>query len=227
VYSLILGICLLTIRNPNQLTSVASGGAITKGIVVQYGISCFIFVALCVVSQNSIAQSDYRISAVYSPYFEAKADIDSDELNGGIKFNHNLDSGHGAGLKLSVVNNDYRGASVLSVAYYQGKQKEIENEMNVRSHSLYLEAGPEYNFAALNNIRPFGAFIVGAGLVKFDFQSNKSQEWAGAAEAGFQIGVKLSRKLKVSVGGTYFLWGYPTETIGHGVFLSSEVGIEF
>ena len=77
--------------------------------------------------KNSFAERNYRISTIYSPYIDAKADIDPNELNGGVKFNHNLDSGHGTGLKLSFVNNSYRDSTVLSIAYYLGKQK--ENEM--------------------------------------------------------------------------------------------------
>jgi hypothetical protein len=188
----------------------------------------FFIIVLCISSGYCAAQSNYRISAVYSPYFDAKADIDPDELNGGVKFNHNLESGHGGGLKLSFVNNDYyKGISVLSVAYYLGMQKELENEMDVRSHSVYLEAGPEFNLNLSNNIKPFAAFLLGAGLVKFDFQSNESQEWGGASEVGFQVGVKLLNKFKASIGGTFYLWGYPTETIGSGVFVATEIGIEF
>jgi hypothetical protein len=206
---------------------IRCGRRYTKGIVVQYILFVFIFVILSSGSEYSFAQNDYRITAVYSPYFDAAADIDPDELNGGIQFNHNLDSGHAVGLKLSTLKNRFTNATVLSVAYYQGRQKEIGNESDVRSHSLYLEAGPEYSFILSNNVRPFGAFMFGAGLVKFDFESNESKEWAGAAETGFQVGVKISRIFKVSVGGTLFLWGYPTETIGRGVSLSTEIGIEF
>lgn len=186
----------------------------------------FLFFSLTF-AKSCFSQDAYRISGVYSPYFDAYADIDPKELNGGILFDHDLRSGHGAGLKLSKINNQYKTTTVLSLAYYQGRQKEIENKKTVRSHSLYFEIGPEYNYMLSKDINPFMAFMVGAGAVKFDFQNNESQEWGGASELGFQLGVKFLGRFKTSIGGAYYLWGYPGETMGYGVNISSEIGIEF
>ena len=79
-----------------------------------------------------------------------------------------------------------------------------------------------------NNVKPFellGEYERLSLLHKV--KSNESQEWGGASEVGFQVGVKLLNKFKASIGGTFYLWGYPTETIGSGVFVATEIGIEF
>lgn len=185
------------------------------------------FMILSLSSQISHADNRSRISINALPFVNATADIDPDEFNGGILFNHELENGKGFGLRISTIENHSSETDVFSVAYYQSYMNDKANSGRVRSHSMYLEGAREYNVRLQSNLKTFGALLIGAGLTKFNFRHNQSKEWAGAAETGFQLGVKIADHIIVSGGATYYLWGYPTETIGYGFLIGSEIGVEF
>lgn len=188
--------------------------------------SAFIFL-VGTQSNCCLADNYFRLSVNYLPYLGVDADIDPAELNGGILFNHNLDHGDGLGVKFSLVDVHYSDTDVLSLAYYRGSQSEVGNGNTVRSHALYVEAGKELHYQRTDTLVPYAAFLLGFGGVNFDFRANKSKEWAGAAEFSVDVGVKMVNHVRASIGATAFLWGYPGETIGNGLMLSSQIGVEF
>ncbi|MCP5161452.1 MAG: hypothetical protein H7A00_07270 [Hahellaceae bacterium] len=168
-----------------------------------------------------------RIGLIYLPYVDARPDIDPDELNGGVLFSHDLDEGTGYGVRFSWLDDRYSSTGVMSLAYYQGRQNEPGGDSDVRSHSFYLEGGQELKARLTDNLITYGGFVLGAGIVKFDFRHNTTQEWGGALEAGLLLGVKVANAINIGVAGKLYGWGYPTETIGDGALLEGSMSWEF
>jgi hypothetical protein len=189
-----------------------------------------LFVTLLIgVFQSTLLLAKERtiVSVVYIPYLDAVADIDPRELDGGVLFDHSLNVGEATGIKLSRAYEQHKSADVLSIAYYLGRQTEKGIDSDVRSHTVYFEYAAERYETIHPEIHAFGSMFIGSGLVNFDFRNNQSHEWGGAAEIGLRLGLKLSQRVKAGLSTALYLWGYPGETIGHGSYLSTEIGFLF
>jgi hypothetical protein len=200
----------------------------TKRSFIKNMLNHYLLLCLLIFSSLSFAQEELSISALYFPYYNVQADIDPDELNGGQQFHHDLEQGEGAGFRIGLLQKGFQSKVPVSLSYYRVKQREIETKDAVVSQALYLEVLPETELGSPDeSIHSFGRIIAGIGVVKFDFVKNKSHEWGAASEIGGQVGLRIGKFLNVAVGVGYFLWGYPSETIGEGSYFNGEVNIVF
>ncbi len=185
-----------------------------------------IIILLFLIFPNLVQCEEYRLSAIYFPIYDVDADIDEDEDDNGIEFHHDLIGQYGAALKISrVKQTSSKNKLLYSVVYHQAKYLEDDND--VRSHALYFELTTEQYFSRHNIFRPYMGLTFGAGAVKFEFLNNQNSEWGGASKIGVQMGILIDKKINIGLGMTYFIWGYPSETIGEGGNLCWEMGWTF
>lgn len=165
----------------------------------------------------------FVISAMSIPYLKFYADKDGDEVNNGIEFDANLNTGSGYAISIGLGNsdtNDGLGSSLSSIGltYMTTRHTETQSVQRARMDALFLEGSIKFG----QGERLYTNLGAGVGGIVFDLPEGYKSADGIAGLLRLDIGIELVEHVMVQIGGGLFRWGHPGETYGNGAFL--EVG---
>ncbi len=167
-------------------------------------------------------------TALYIPVIGMKADKDKSEPNLGVEFDADLKAGSGWGGRIGIRSYESGSNSVVDIGllYLTTQHDEKFTDSHVRTDAVYIEM----LFVGTSNngpVRFTGSAGFGVGGAGFNFSQTFDDTRALAGEVRTEIGAELWKHLELQLGGGGFLWGYPTETVGYGGFVTVSCGLRF
>ncbi len=175
----------------------------------------------------SLGFDRHAVTAAWVPALSVEADLDEFELRGGREFDAELDTGDGLWLAARLEDVDEEGTTFAVEPFYATtSHSDAFTGANVDTHllgamaSIGVRSGGE-SFA----ISPRIGIGVGAAVFDFDSFVQDSGGALGIVRATFGIEVARVAVGEVALGA--FLWGWPTETVGYGGFISLGGGVQF
>lgn len=162
------------------------------------------------------------VTAFWIPGLAISPDEDSTESDGGREFDADLDTGDGWGVR---VNGGSDGGG-LGLLYMTTSHEERESDSRVRTHSAYLEYLTRLVESGGDGIGFHIGVAAGVGGAAFDFNEAFDDTGGAAGLARIEVGAGTNR-LRLTLGGGGFIWGYPGETIGSGAFATIGLTLRF
>lgn len=160
-------------------------------------------------------------------------DEDLDEINQGIEFNHQIDTGDGYGISVEVVLSDSHDMRIYGPGFNLGflflstSHKETQTREDVHSHSGYLE-GILHGSTTINDALALSLSLAGGlGLSSIDFPDEHNDSTSGAAEIRVGADLQFFQRLEIGITAGSYLWGYPSETVGYGSFFGTRLSFLF
>ena len=150
------------------------------------------------------------VSVFYVPFLKVQADEDEEEPEEDILFEADIDTSCGWGVRIGLADIDNKWD--VGILYLTSRHNEKSTDSNVDLHSAYLDF--VRNVRLNDNLYLTGGLSGGAAM--FDFSETFDDTGGLAAMLRLGLGVAFSENFTLQVGGAYFLWGYPGETIGYG-----------
>jgi len=163
------------------------------------------------------------------PLIDIDQDLDKHERRDDRHFDENIQQGQGFGIRLSVGHRKplWRGFDAdIGLLYLYGEHRTTTSHRGVYSHSGFAEllGGLVLGDRDLSFSLKGG---VGLGGVVLDFKGGFKDSGGAAALTRALIGINLGGRVDLAGSVGYMIFGYPTETIGDGSFISLELGFRF
>ncbi|MFQ5653537.1 MAG: hypothetical protein ACE5GW_02255 [Planctomycetota bacterium] len=166
---------------------------------------------------------DIDLSLLIIPRVLIEAEHDKTHRKTGIELETDLKPGFGWGLRLGQ-GGETGGFGLL---YVTAGHRERDTDSRVRTHSLYAEALLTRPLFVRGPVRVIPGVATGIGGAFFDFPRFFDDTGGVAWEIRGTLALELFERSYLSLGGAYFLWGYPSRTLGSGMFALIEVGVRF
>jgi hypothetical protein len=175
-----------------------------------------------------------RLSIMRILNFSVEPDEDRNEIDNGIEFEHQLESGNGYGLGIELFMVDSEDGSWDDIAginmgllYLTTTHEENQSRESVGTHSIYFEGILRASQTLISNLTIHEGLYGGLGFVTLDFRDDLNDSTSAAAEVRARLGVEFFNHIEVAICGGSYLWGYPSETVGYGSFFSVEASLIF
>ncbi|MCF7974910.1 MAG: hypothetical protein K9N55_13910 [Phycisphaerae bacterium] len=150
-------------------------------------------------------------SATLIPTLSFYADKDGGEINEGVEFDANLNSGSGYILRLGL--GDKKNS--LGFAYMTTRHTETQTGEEARMDALFLEGATRKWFDS----RVYTEVGLGVGGMVFDLPQHYQSADGIAGLARIALGMELVEHVRAQVGAGMFRWGHPGETYGNGSYI--------
>ena len=151
------------------------------------------------------------------PVVAIRADEDDGEPGHGVEFWADMRTSHGQALELGY----RKGPLGLGLLYITSEHLDDFTRIPGRMHGAYLETKFHGEFplgSALTSL----TVAAGLGAAGIDFEEFYDDTGGTALELRAALGVR-GRHLGVELGGGFFEWGEPGETVGKGSFLTAGI----
>lgn len=170
-----------------------------------------------------------KLSFIHIFHLSVKPDEDRNEIDMGIEFEHQVQSGDGYGISVELPydGSNENGYTNCGFLFLTTSHKETQTHEDVYSHSCYFEWNAGGTSSLNDELGVNFSISGGVGLAVFDFNDEQNDSTSGAAEVRASVGIELFQRLEFGlIGGTY-LWGYPSETVGYGSFFGARASVIF
>jgi len=170
------------------------------------------------------------ISLFWMPVVSAKTRQDEKELVVGSRVEADLENGMGWGVSVHFQPAEYEGKSAFSgtrlgILLMSALHEEESAGTHARTYSLYFEVSHFWtNATRRSEWFAYGGFALGAGFVLIDFGDTFDDTGGSSAEARLVAGA-MWNGVSLEVSGGFFYWGYPSETVGDGSFLTLGIRV--
>jgi hypothetical protein len=162
-----------------------------------------------------------QVEGFWVPVLAMQGDIDSDEPEGGVEFEADVESGPGWGVRYDLVNTESRTA--FGGLYIGTSHTERQTGRDVDVHAAYVTVSGD--FEPVEGI--LTRVTLGAGGVVVDFSQSFDDTGGGALMIAGGFGLEVTESLRAGIDGGGFLWGYPGETIAYGGFCTLSLACRF
>ncbi|MBI5851266.1 MAG: hypothetical protein HZB39_09580 [Planctomycetes bacterium] len=172
----------------------------------------------------------HAITVAWIPALSAEADIDEFELNGGIEFDADLDAGDGIWISARLEGTEEEDEDAVLYAvepfYATTSHTDAFTGAGVDTHLLggMASIGVRIGGDAFALTPRFGA---GVGAAIFDFDSAVRDTGGALAIGRAVLGIEVAKHAIGEIAIGAYLWGWPTETVGTGGFLTLGGGVQF
>ena len=161
------------------------------------------------------------VRAFYLHAIVVEADEDENEEDLGVFFEADIDNGQGLGLRVGTA-----GDVSFGLLYLTSEHREADRGTHANTHQGYVEV--QYGGSARNDWISVGGFVAtGVGGGAIDFGRTFDDTGGAAWECRAGLNLNLLDTLLLDAGTGFFVWGYPTETIAYGFFVTTSVGVRF
>ena len=169
--------------------------------------------------QYTSADPRWVVSATAIPALSLYADKDSDEVNDGIEFDADLNSGSGYAVRLGL-GNDSNG---IGFTYVTTQHTETQSGEPARLDAFFLEATHQmwyehYYYAEVG---------LGGGGIVFDLPPGYKNGDGLVGLIRLALGMEPVENVRLQVGVGMFRWGHPGETYGNGSYLELGGIVQF
>lgn len=155
------------------------------------------------------------VEAFQVPLLWVGADEDDGEPGGGVELDAELERGAGYGFEVGWRGDD-AGFGVLRL---DGEHTDVATGLPVRSRATLLEARLHGDAP-----RAWGGWQamlgLGAGFGGLDFEAGPDDSHGTALSLRATAGARIGEHVGLELGGGYYEWGLPGETIGHAAYVS-------
>lgn len=157
-----------------------------------------------------------EISAVHVPALWIWEDEDPGEHMDGIELDVDLDMGGGSGVTVGGAGKD----GGLRLFYLQTDHRDGHTGLDSDAHLGFLEAFARGSSPLGDDLSIHYSAGAGVGMTYIDVGDGFDDERGLAGEVRGTVGLGIGRHAALDAGAGMFKFGYPTETVGRGAFVT-------
>lgn len=138
-------------------------------------------------------------------------------------------SGFGAYLGFDIIDNfDSENFHLGFGLVYQRSLHESELDLYELTVNIYeFEVNANNSFINHENFRIIQQYGLGVGLSEFEYDKNRKDFQSGVATFRYILNFEFYNHFDLHVGGGFFVWGEPGETLAYGGFIFLGAGCRF
>jgi hypothetical protein len=157
-----------------------------------------------------------EVGAVHVPALWVWEDEDPGEHLDGIELDVDLDMGGGSGVTVGGAGKD----GGLRLFYLQTEHRDWRSGLDSDTHLGFLEAFTRGSSPLGDDLSVHYSAGAGVGMTYIDVDDGFPDERGLAGEVRGTVGLGIGRHAALDAGAGMFKFGYPTETVGRGAFVT-------